>query len=667
MSINLEGRKTFSEKLHKFFKGLITVRKKRIIPVLLLEIVFLFAAVFLPKELGKDGQVLFRFFLLDQVLLLGLVFRIRISEKWRGYLSFLMFVTAPVFCFWEIEYVNESTVLGKELVIFLLTYLIMITVFLFLHVFINKACVSIAVGVVLFTFYGLLYSFVMEFRGNGLRASDLYAVQTAANVAEGYVLRFTPERVTVMLAALTFVLVSFYVSYRHKRRERLLSGTLTLVCAIVLSSLFSSGEFVEKYSIKPYLWELAQSKEDHGAFLDFAAGLPYLRVEKPEGYSAKNADALLAEGSKGGVLSSGGLTVERKEAVTKPHVIVVMNESFADFRQMGDLETDKPVLENWDSMEENVIKGFVSIPIFGGWTPNSEFEFLTGFSNAFFPSGSIPYQNYVKKGTPSMNDTMKELDYTSVFMHPQSSSGWNRKAVYEMLGFDETYYIEDFDGYDSLRGMISDKGNYDKIIQVFEEKKEKDEHLFLFNVTMQNHGGYSQSNWEDPVQITSPKGSYPQAAEYLNLIRESDRAWKELVDYFSQEQEPVVLCMFGDHYPKVEESFYEELMESSGVSGAEEAALKYQVPFMIYTNYDIEEKEYENISLNYLSSLVCETAGLPLSEYQKYLENLYEEFPVVNVYGVKDKSGNWHTWDEAMQNRELQEYEKVQYRMLFDN
>ena len=88
---------------------------------------------------------------------------------------------------------------------------------------------------------------------------------------------------------------------------------------------------------------------------------------------------------------------------------------------------------------------------------------------------------------------------------------------------------------------------------------------------------------------------------------------------------------------------------------------------MIYANYDIAEKQYENISLNYLSTLLCETAGISLTDYQKYLENLYESYPVVNVYGVKNSQGEWFTWDEASEFEEIREYEKIQYRNLFDN
>lgn len=84
-----------------------------------------------------------------------------------------------------------------------------------------------------------------------------------------------------------------------------------------------------------------------------------------------------------------------------------------------------------------------------------------------------------------------------------------------------------------------------------------------------------------------PQGNYSQAEEYFTLIRESDKALRELLDYFDQEQEPVVVCMFGDHYPKVEEELYDALENSSQGTQVEKTAREYQVPFMIYANYDI--------------------------------------------------------------------------------
>ena len=81
-----------------------------------------------------------------------------------------------------------------------------------------------------------------------------------------------------------------------------------------------------------------------------------------------------------------------------PNVIVVMNESFADIPNMaedGILNINQevtPFINNWN---DNVIKGHFLSSVLGGGTAKTEFEFLTGNSGAFYPSGSMPYQQFI--------------------------------------------------------------------------------------------------------------------------------------------------------------------------------------------------------------------------------------------------------------------------------
>lgn len=626
--------------------------------ILLAAYSFIWEAV--AAEYGTDQEYPRQLFYINAVLLAGLCVKFELPEKWRGQLAAIIFSLSTVSCFLEIEKLHENEIGDMKFLFAALNYLLIITVFFLLHAVLNRFVLTIALGTGIFTFYGLLYSFVKEFRGNGLRAADLYAVQTAVNVAEGYSLEFTYDRIEAIMWMLLWTLLAANLHYRHKKYDRVKSCAVStgLVCIVV--SLAGNTTFMEENSVKPYLWELASSEKEHGALLDFAAGIPYLKMRSPSGYTSEIA-LQIESGRKSTSVQCETVSAEQKQ----PHMIVIMNESFADFRKLGDIQLNQNILENWDALTENVVKGYVSVPIFGGWTANSEFEFLTGFSNAFFPSGTIPYQNYVKKGTPSLNSQLKEQGYTSIFMHPMDATGWNRKNVYQALEFDHTYYLEDMEDIEYLRHVPSDRGDYEELIEKFQEQKQNGP-VFLFNVTMQNHGGYTWGGMENPVQILNPQGNYSQAEEYFTLIRESDKALRELLDYFDQEQEPVVVCMFGDHYPKVEEELYDALENSSQGTQVEKTAREYQVPFMIYANYDIPEAQYENISLNYLSTLLCQTAQIPLTDYQNYLLGLYEKYPVVNVYGVKNQEGQWFTWDEAMEFEEIKEYEMVQYRNLFD-
>ena len=83
-------------------------------------------------------------------------------------------------------------------------------------------------------------------------------------------------------------------------------------------------------------------------------------------------------------------------------------------------------------LDKSRVIGHLYVSVLGGNTANSEFEYLTGDSMAFLPSGSIPYQQYLNKYALSIVSHMKELGYSTTAMHPYNASGWNRSSVYEL-------------------------------------------------------------------------------------------------------------------------------------------------------------------------------------------------------------------------------------------
>ena len=115
------------------------------------------------------------------------------------------------------------------------------------------------------------------------------------------------------------------------------------------------------------------------------------------------------------------------------------------------------------------------------------------------------------------------------------------------------------------------------------------------------------------------QGNYPGAAEYFSLMRASDEALERLLTYFQQVDEPTLILFFGDHQPRVEEEFMEELFGKSLESlNHKELQKRYQVPFFLWANYDIAEETYGLISVNFLSTLLLRTAGLEMSAYAFY-------------------------------------------------
>ncbi|WP_165920868.1 LTA synthase family protein [Muricomes intestini] len=651
------------DKIKDLYKKYIVLDKKWGVVSGCLFLLFLIFWKSLPRNFPTFKGDTMIMFLLDCFLCVTLFARVRLSEHYDRVFCWLLLIIAPALCLINTEEAVGNQIRKMTFLMVVLNYALYLMAFLVLYLLTNRVQIAVCLGMSVFTIYALTNSFITEFRGNGIRTADIYAWKTAFNVSGRYSLVFTHQRGYIILVAFAVILLGLRCDYRQKNvKRRIQTAAVTLCYLVLMYSIFWDNEFMTENAVKPYLWELTESAKNHGGVLEFAAGIPGLKVEKPISYSSAKAQELKQEGAS----EDSRLNVHTKLNGKKPDIIVIMNESFSDLRQVGNFDTDTEYLDYFNSLQDNVIRGYTSVPVFGGLTANTEFEFMTGFSNAFFPAGIMPYQNYVKDNTPSLREQLFSQGYYSIFMHPMNSNGWNRKNVYQALKFDEAYYIEDWENPEMLRGAVSDSGDYKDVISRYEKAKKENDNVFLFNVTMQNHGGYVDGSYESTVHITDLEGNYPLTEQYLSLIRESDNAFKELVTYFSQKENPVLICMFGDHQPSVEDEFFNEIQQASEDSDIVKLAKKYQTPYILYSNYEMEGQQIDNLSVNYLQVLLMEAAGLPLNDYQKYLENLYKIYPVINVNGVMDREGKWHSWDEAQNFKEIQDYSIVQYKELFD-
>ena len=249
------------------------------------------------------------------------------------------------------------------------------------------------------------------------------------------------------------------------------------------------------------------------------------------------------------------------------------------------------------------------------------------------------------------------------------ASGWNRVQVYDYMGFDHFYSETDFKNPTMYRKYISDESDFKKIEELYENRTEKDEPFYLFNVTMQNHGGFDKtySNFHNDIQITDNHKN-EQAEQYLSLVKKTDDAFKQLVEYFSKVKEPTIIVMYGDHQPAVQSSFYDSLFgKSAGSLTNEELMNKYRTPFIIWANYDIKEKTIDKMSANYLSAYVMNEAGLETSPYQKFLLKLRKKLPVLTAMGCFDKKGKYYESAlESPYSDMVKEYQILQYNNLID-
>ncbi len=383
-----------------------------------------------------------------------------------------------------------------------------------------------------------------------------------------------------------------------------------------------------------------------------------------------------AAGQGGTVQTAEGTETGRAEAGSAvpaeyPNIIVIMDEAFSDLSVWGDFETSEEVLPFFKMMQDEAVGGELYVSVKGGNTANTEFEFLTGDTMGFLPAGSIPYQQYISHEMPSLASQLKSLGYSTTAIHPYNASGWDRDVVYPLFGFDRFLSLKNFVEPHRMRGYVSDRAAFDKVLKEYERKKDG-EKQFFFLVTMQNHGGYSKPSpdFDSYLKLTEvePKTTSILATEkYLTLMNETDRALQDLILYLQEQEEPTVVVMFGDHQPS--DYITNAVQRICNVKSEETLDYMqqgYRVPFLIWSNYGLEHRYYDGISVNYLGSILMKEAGLPLSGYQQFLADLMETFPVVNGNVYRDGDGTFYSYGENEKEDLLKDYKTLQYNHLVD-
>lgn len=510
---------------------------------------------------------------------------------------------------------------------------------------------SVAITLVGVMIYSLASYYVWEFRGQPILPWDISAVATAATVASTYEFFVTKFMVySFMICSICFM-ATFVVQCKEMKKIRWGYS----LCQLLLIGLIINSYMNYVYpTLLGNMWNMGIAYHSDGMVGGFLGHVRYCQVDKPLGYEKSEVEEKIEDAEE--VSASGEVVAE--------NIIVIMNESFADFRVINDELVSDEYMPFVDSLTENTIKGNLAVPIFGGNTCDSEFEVLLSASTSF--ATPIPYQTAINTPTESLVSYLKERGFYAEAFHPYIGSNWNRITVYNSLGFDEFIDMNSLENPQYVRWCINDKTDYKKLIEEYEEHNDKK--FFMFNVTMQNHGGYEEEYDNFPITVDlSSYEEYPQAETYFSLVKESDDALQGLIEYFSEVDEPTLICFFGDHYPSIETEFYNLLYgkDVTQLTPVERQAM-YATPMIIWTNYDIEEKNIGTISSNFLALEILKAANIELDGYYSVLNDIYEAYSVISINGVFDRQGNWYDLNAVGDVEEILWQKKLQYYRIYD-
>ena len=328
--------------------------------------------------------------------------------------------------------------------------------------------------------------------------------------------------------------------------------------------------------------------------------------------------------------------------------------------------------------DDSLASGDVYVSAMGGGTCNSEFEFLTGASIGNMGGGVYPYVLYDLEGVENLASYFRGLGYGTHAIHPAEASNWRRDRIYDQLGFDSFDDITAMGDADTLRDLVTDRATYERALQKIDEGAGPQ---FVFDVTLQNHGGYDTGLVppDKQVHLDAEAAASPEVDEFLSYIKQSDEDLRWLVDELNARDEPTIVVFFGDHQPGFADWLLERTYgKSVEEATAEEVQQRYRTPYFVWANEAAREQYGDRLkkiedadvtSLNYLSALLREAAGLPETSRSRWLEQARAALPVVNLNGYRSADGTWHWFGEEESGaavEALHDYTIVQHDQLFN-
>lgn len=596
--------------------------------------------------------------------------------------AFLL-MAGPILCAAIAETLSLSGVAGLEEGFFLLNALIYLFAHLVLYLVVRNTRIACLL-VLLVVGFSIANHYVIAFTGIPITFGDLMSVGVGMAVAGGYTYTLDPAVVACLIAAFVYAALliaipcsKIQVSFRSNQ----MALALVAVAAVGMGAYLYGDE--DAWSrIDTHEWNPAYPYLHYGFAASLASDVASASTVEADGY---DSDALWQTDESSGVTQvnvghgyvteADGAPAYREATEESPNIVVVMNESFSDltsYLEGYETSTDPMPFVRSLMQQENVISGTCAVSSdMGTGTANSEFEFLTGNSMAYF-RGNTPYVQFIDTETPSLASELAGRGYRTQAMHAYERAGYNRVKVYDRFGFQQYKGIEDFDvDIDVARGYPTDETNYRQLIKDFEENR-GGAPQFLFNITMQNHGGYYASDYEWPVRVheVAPVESYDDSViAYESSVRMADDALRQLISYLETVDEPTVLLFFGDHEPRLSNEFYSSWFTDENGLDLETTAQLHKTPFFIWGNYDLNTDaaaKGSTVSLNYLSTVLFQAAGIKLSPYQEYLADLRMEHPVITARYFTDAFGSKIGSTPTAFTDSIREYQWLQYNCVFD-
>lgn len=560
------------------------------------------------REINKTVEILNKFSMLFHGLLSCLICFFAESVSRHSLMEAVLFV-------WD----SPITFLYNAMIIFI--------TFLPVYFFKRRALVRVFISFI-WCFLGIINGCVLAERVTPFGFTDLKLINDLFAMKSTY---FTPAMCIMAIVAVgLFVFLCVYLFKKgpvfkgkmHRKMMILVLASCYLWVPMITNAAVSNEVLTD------YFDNIAQGYERYGFVYGFSSSVVDRGMEKPEDYSEEKIQEIMdmvsgnmmahdkkcsgdsyvsaVSGQINESVSANSIQIIPADPTdpASPNIILVLLESFVDPSEIGFLELSEDPVPNFHKLEREYSTGYLSVPVVGAGTANTEFEVLTGMSMCFFGTGEYPYKTILKTNTcESAADVLSDMGYGTYVVHNNKAKFYSRNSVFSQMGFDGFVSREfmDIHEYTPLENWPTDDILRQEVLKVLDDTPGQSD--FVYTITVQGHGAYpTEKIMENPEITVSANGmdmeeNY-QWEYYVNEIHEVDKFIGNLISDLEQRDEKTLVVMFGDHLPTM--NLQNEDMASGDI---------FKTKYITWNNYGMD-KEDADITAYQLMAHMLDKAGI---------------------------------------------------------
>jgi phosphoglycerol transferase MdoB-like AlkP superfamily enzyme len=575
------------------------------------------------------------------------------SEKYKK-TNWFMMLFFPIFivCMAEINQ-SESPLAFFQFVassplIMLFNIIISAIIFTALNLLIHRGWLSMLIQSFGYMILSITELFKYNTNGNHLTVTDFSLAKSLESLASFAYIKITVMLIVYVALILIYIALAFWFNpkIRLKWTRSIISSAcgFALCLSVVVFPTFGNtvyAIFGIDTSTSKNTFILNEKFENNGLlafFLQDSTETLENKLSVPDNYCAEAVDTYLEEA-----------TTEPKESSTteKPNVIVIMSESYADFRVFDELDIDDDIYSGFDAVanDENAYSGYSIVPTYASYTVRTEFELLFGLPVKSMNDANMPQRLLLDRKQTTIPAYYKSFGYNTAYVHPYQSTFYGREYIYSNYSFDDMIFIDDFDAEnDSYGNYIDDSVVFDKLENLIEDS---DEPMFIHTTTMQNHQPYDQG--DDPDD---------QFTNYLNQIKHTSDSLETFVNDLKDIDEPTIVLYIGDHFPSLrgEDSVYNQL----GITSKNCSTL-YEQHYILWSNYDVDYSVVpdEKFSVFYMPYIMMQLADIGGDDF---INTMIDKMQTTPVY-----STNYDPDGESDEELDMLTYDRVLGEQISDN